>query len=167
MLPSMEKIKSLAVCISSALWSSYSRWSCLLNSWMSRLSSSIFIPDLKSSSWQHHSLWLLFKPPGVAVGLFPRLVTDPVRLLGVGTAIFRPEEPSGMRRFSWFPLLFLIHQVVWSLYGTVMSCNLVHTFLDYRTAHCKINLINRLWETLYICSDSCKSRGYETLCSIP
>lgn len=110
LLPSIEKMKSLAVCISSALWSSYSRWSCLLNSWMSRLSSSIFTPDLKSSSWQHHSLWLLlFKPPGAAVGLFPRLLTDPVRLLGAGTAIFTPEVPSGMRRFSWtwwVPLLF-------------------------------------------------------------
>lgn len=127
LLPSMEKMKSLAVCISNALWSSYSRWSCLLNSWIRRLSSSIFTPDLKSSSWEHHSLWL-FKPPCVAVGLFPRLLTDPVLLDWGGTAIFTQEKSSGMQRFSWVPLLYNTsggHSM-----GLVMSCNpyTVYTF---------------------------------------
>lgn len=129
LLPSIEKMKSLAVCISSALWSSYSRWSCLLNSWMSRLSSSIFTADLKSSSWQHHSLvLLLFKPPGAAVGLFPRLLTDPVRLLGAGTAIFTPRGAFEDATFLVVSPPFLMgqHQVVFEWSRDVMqsTCSL-------------------------------------------
>lgn len=74
----MEKMKSLAVWISSALWSSYSRWSCLVNSWMSLFNSSTRAPDLKSSSGK---AGLLLQPREAA-------------LLTVGAAIFVQSAPS-------------------------------------------------------------------------
>ncbi|KAG7225916.1 hypothetical protein INR49_018517, partial [Caranx melampygus] len=85
---SIEKMKSLAVWISNARWSSYSRWSCLLNSWMSRLRSSMRAADLKSSSGPA-------PPPcgsllAAIVGLFPRLPAEPVRPERAGAAIFPP-----------------------------------------------------------------------------
>lgn len=86
--PSIEKMKSLAVWISSARWSSYSLWSCLLNSWINRFSSSILVPDLKSSSGYPEIILFMFVEPGVAVGLFPKLLTDPARLESAGAAIF-------------------------------------------------------------------------------
>lgn len=80
--PSIEKMKSLAVWISSARWSSYSRCSCFVNSAISRFRSSILVPDLKSSSgWCGTCLVLV----GVAVGLLP---AEPARLESAGAAMF-------------------------------------------------------------------------------
>lgn len=87
--PSMEKMKSLAVWISSARWSSYSRCSCLLNSAISRLSSSILAPDLKSSSGACGTCLVLL---GVAVGLFP---AEPARLESAGAAMFARRRWTG------------------------------------------------------------------------
>ncbi|XP_020514814.2 presenilin-associated rhomboid-like protein, mitochondrial isoform X2 [Labrus bergylta] len=86
----MEKMKSFAVWISRARWSSYSLWSCLLNSWMRRFRSSMRAADLKSSSGPTPG-----SLPAAMVGLFPTLPAEPDRLERAGAAIFPPRSHTG------------------------------------------------------------------------